>query len=244
VTPSIFNPREVIAQLHRYPAAATSLEDVPADVAAVHVTTETRALERLSELPRLRYLYASQLRAADFAAICRAPQVTHLSANVAEVRSLEPVGALTNLVALMLHQNTKVPSLYGIEQLKKLQLLSLANFAVTVDLTPLSSCRDLRFIWLSGTTWTPMRVPSLAPLAPLSSLGWLTMSGVRVKDRSLKPLHSLKSLSEVRLTNFPDSELFALAKALPDYDGRLLYSETAHRTWQRKLNEKIRDRAF
>src|SRR5262249_38299788 len=116
MTPSTFNPREVTTRLNRYPAAESSLDDVRADITAVHVTTTTRALDRLAELPQLRYLYASELRATDFAAICRATQITHLSANVFAVRSLEPLGALVNLVALMLHQNTKISSLSGIDR--------------------------------------------------------------------------------------------------------------------------------
>lgn len=239
---STFDPAEIGRRLDDYPAEALSLYDGQ-HAAAIHVTSATRGIEKLGEFKNLRYLYASRIRQADFDCVCHASQITHLSANIAAVRSLRAIGDLRGLRALHLFQNSKLKSLSGIENLTKLQYLSLANLAVDIDIGPVTGCTELRFLWLSGTTWTAMQVPSLAPLAPLTKLSWLKTPGVRVKDRSLSALYSLKQLSEVRLSRFPDKELFALAKALPNYDGRLLYSETAHKAWQRKLQRMIAESA-
>src|SRR5258706_6958273 len=214
---SLLQPKAVLTRLHEFCAESTSLDDEPDNVEAVHITHRTRGLKRLPKLQHLRFLFASEIRESEFSEICKATQVTHLSANVSEVQSLRPVHRLTNLVALALHQNTKVTALTGLEGLAKLQVLELANFAVAVSLEPLSNCKDLRYLWLSGTTWTPMRINSLQALTPLAHLGWLMLPGVRVKDRSLKALHNLNSLAEVRLPNsFSDKEVTELAKVLPN----------------------------
>jgi hypothetical protein len=200
-----------------------SLDTVSPAVESLYITKRTKALERLPELRQLKYLAAAELEEGQFEIVCTARQVTHLEANVFPVASLASLAQLTNLKVLSLYENTRICSLAGIEALQKLQILSLANFPVAVVLDPLCSCKDLRSLWLSGTTWAAMRVPSLQPLAGLTNLERLMLPSVRVKDKKLTPLHSLAKLVETNLPNFfPASEFVALAAAVPSARGKWL----------------------
>lgn len=207
-------------------AETESLDAVASDVDTLRITKRTRNLDRLPELSALRALSAAELGERDVALICAATQLTHLSVNVAALRSLEPLGALANLTALALFQNARLKSLEGLEKLVNLQYLELANFGITASLDPLSACVDLRALWLSGTMWTPLRVDTLRPLASLKRLERLVLQGVRVRDKTLDPLHGLHSLREVTLPRtFPQGELAALAIALPNTGGNLHRSD-------------------
>ena len=207
---------------HGAPESA-SLESVSPEVESLYVTGRTKALERLPQLTKLRHLAAAELEEGHFEIICAASQVTHVEANVFPVKSLAWVSRLSNVRVLSLYENTRLSSLAGLESLQNLQILSLANFAVSVSLEPLAPCKSLRSLWLSGTTWTTMRVPSLLPLAGLISLERLMLPNVRVKDRKLTPLHSLTKLVETKLPNFfPASEFTALAAAIPGARGKWL----------------------
>ena len=200
-----------------------SLETASPDTDALYVTKRTRQLERLPKLGHLRYLAAAELAEHHFDIICSATQVTHLEVNVLPVKSLGALGAMKNLRVLSLYEGKKITALTGIEALANLEALSLANFAVSVSLEPLASCARLRTLWLSGTTWKPMRVPSLQPLACLTKLERLMLPSVRVEDKKLTPLHSLTKLSEAKLPNFfAASEFAAFAAAVPGARGKWL----------------------
>ena len=217
---------DIAAELHKLRHGApecASLEFVSPDTESLYVTGRTKALDRLPQLSKLRHLAAAELEEQHFEIICTASQVTHVEVNVFPVKSLVSVSRLNNVVVLSLFENTKLSSLAGIESLQNLKILSLANFAVAVSLEPLSSCKSLQSLWLSGTTWSPMRVPSLLPLASLVNLERLMLPSVRVKDRRLTPLHSLARLEETKLPNFfPASEFAALAAAVPGARGKWL----------------------
>jgi len=95
-----------------------------------------------------------------------------------------------------------------------------ASFTRSFSLEPLRALDQLRFLWLSGTMWTAMRVDSLAPLGPLSRLERLILSNVRVRDRRLAPLLGLSRLTEIRLPKFfPAEEVAALRRAFPSAKG-------------------------
>ncbi len=217
--------KEILRQLNRgfeLPPEA-SLANAPADVQILHVTKDTVALDRLPKLENLRFLCAHNFKDAQFQQICEASQVTHFSANVFGVKELHPIGGLVNLVALDLSDNTKATSLEWLSRLTKLQILVLDNCPISVDLTPISACTNLRYIWLSSRYKKPMCVPSLIPLSGLTRLEKINLTNVRVEDRKLRALHSLNELAEIELPDFfPHEEFIALANALPNARGRWL----------------------
>lgn len=202
--------------------AADSLEEMPTDVRVLQVTRKTKRLERLPELRALRVLAAHDIDDVHFRLICAAKQVTHLTVNAFRLRSLEPLSGLPNLEALELTDNTKITSLSGLESMARLQFLALGNCPITVSLEPVASCSDLRYLWLSSRYAKPMRVESLDPLSKLQRLERIKLTNVRVQDKRLDALCSLRHLVEIKLPDFfPREQFVALAAAHPSADSNL-----------------------
>jgi hypothetical protein len=66
----------------------------------------------------------------------------------------------------------------------------------------------LRIVFLAGGMYHPMRIPSLQPLSKLERLVKLSLSSVRVADRSLGPLLNLHALRRLDLPlHFPAEDL-------------------------------------
>jgi hypothetical protein len=81
--------------------------------------------------------------------------------------------------------------------------------------------RRLKVLWLSGGVYTPMRIASLEPLAKLHGLRSLTLSNVRVRDRSFRALGGMRQLRKLELPlYFPASEFAWLEQKLPQAVGR------------------------
>src|SRR5581483_1022664 len=213
----------VITMFNRKIPKCDSLKEVAMDVVELHISKRTKALDRLPELKKLRYLVASEIGEEHFRQTCSATQITHLKAVVPTVKSLDPLRNLKNLRALSLFQNARIESLDGIEELQNLEYLSMGFFNTQFALNPLSRCIQLRYLWMSSTIMGRQYVDSLGPLSPLTKLERLILSGTRVRDRKLTPLHGLKKLIEIRLTDyFPPEEFTALAVALPNARGEWL----------------------
>jgi len=202
---------------------ADSLLDVPEDIQVLHITKKTVGLDRLPKFPNIRFLNAHDIRDSQFQHICTASQITHLGANISGITELQELCRLTNLEGLELSDNTKATSLNWLETLTKLKVLALVNCPITVDLSPLSACKDLRYLWLSSRYAKVMRVNSLSALSGLTKLERINFTNVRVEDCRLTPLHKLNNLMEIELPNFfPREEFVALAAALPNARGRWL----------------------
>lgn len=221
----MFDFKEILRQLRcGYDIQpAVSLLDVPEDIQTLHVTKKTLALERLPHFANLRFLNAHDIRDTHFHHICSASQITHLGANLFGVKELHELRNLVNLRGLNISDNTKATSLSGFDALTKLELLVLENCPISVDLAPLSACKDLRYLWLSSRYAKAMRVNSLSALSDLTKLERINFTNVRVEDCRLTPLHKLNNLVEIELPNFfPREEFVALASALPNARGRWL----------------------
>lgn len=200
-----------------------SLEDVPDDVEVLHITGKTLGLERLPYFPNLRTINAHDIADSDFASICNASQITHLSANIHRMSDIESVERLSNLQVLELTDNSKLDNLNGIKPLDKLIALALVNCPVTISLDPISECKALQFLWLSSAYEKSMRVNSLLPLSELIELEVVYLQNVRVVDRKLSPLLNLPKLTQVELPNFFSKREFdALAHSFPNLQGRWL----------------------
>lgn len=234
----MFDRKEATRELRLRPEEeqARSLADVPDDIQRLWVTEKTRALERLPSLSQLRFLNASEIREAQFQQICAASQITHLSANIYGIKSIRSLQNLVNLQVLKLTDDTKLTSLEGLEALTKLQLLYILNCPVTVDLAPLATCKELRYLGLENNYAKPMRLKSLSPLSGLTQLEGLCFTNIRVEDRSLAALHKLANLVDVTLPNFfSHKEFLALADALPHATGRWLdlHKQNKHKPFRK-----------
>src|SRR5207302_7262687 len=173
------------------PPAASSIDDCEPLIDALYIRRTTRGLDRLARLPNLRTIRAAGLRDAEFESLCNAAGLTHLAVFGSRISDLTPLRRLTRLRALTMTGNTKARTLDGLEALRELEYLALAEFTGSFSLEPVGRLDELRFLWLSGTTWTPMRVDSLGPLSALRRLERLQLPGVRVADRKLAALRGL-----------------------------------------------------
>ena len=82
---------------------------------------------------------------------------------------------------------------------------------------------------LEGGFSKPLGVDTLEPLSGLFELQELRLASIRVSDRSLRPLESLRNVRSVFIAGtFPREELRRLAMALPDAHGEYLDSARTH----------------
>lgn len=212
---------DALTALVTKPPAVRALKGLPPEVSEITITKATRELELLASFPALRRVVARAITAAQLETLCGTTSIEQLEIGGSSIRGLQPIAALKGLRLLLVDGSSKLASIEGIENLKSLEYLVVGRSTRLTSLEPVRKLNGLRVLFLSGAMYTPMRIASLAPLAELSGLRSLTLSNVRVRDRSLRPLHSLRHLARLELPLFfPESEFAALARALPAADGQ------------------------
>ena len=129
----------------------------------------------------------------------------------------KPEGALTpedmaSLTRLEAH-DLNIESLAGLEHATALTVLDLDRNAALADVSPLASLTNLSTLKLSGTSITDAGLASLTSL--LTKLKLLTLSGTSIGDAGAASLSSLTNLEDLSLslTNITDvSPLLSLTK--------------------------------
>ncbi|WP_420126372.1 hypothetical protein [Longimicrobium sp.] len=199
-----------------YGLPADRAKDVPLDARFIRIEGKARDLARLMEMPHLETLVLWR----------------------ANARAMGVISQLSGLRTLDLHES-RIPTLEGLEALSKLELFLFPGASALRDPSALERIDSLRAVWmdvsgLRALDWaaglTQLRslfvtsglntIPTLAPLSGLTGLLHLTVGHLRVKDRSLRPLHVLKGLRTLRVPDrFPLEEVAALAAALPHTEG-------------------------
>ena len=96
--------------------------------------------------------------------------------------------------------------------LKNLTYLSILHLPHVTDLSPLAMLVNLQSLSLSTLpSWDASgrrtTVESLEPICRLPKLRHLELFGVVPKDKSLSPLHSIKTLETARFSKFPREEI-------------------------------------
>lgn len=182
-------------------------------------------VEELAHLRRLQYLWTSRLPETGAEAVGRLVQLERLVIHEYRPTDLRPLSGLRRLKRLAIVGSPKLRYLAGVEQLRDLRELILFDNCNYSDLQPLSSLARLETLCLEGGFSKSLRVDSLSPLAELRRLRRLRLAGIRVVDKSLRPLQGLTSLRSVFIArNFPKPELRGLAAALPKAKGEFLDS--------------------
>lgn len=195
---------------------AETAADVPLDARYLGIEGRTRDLRRLAEMPHLETLEV--WRANDAA--------------------MRVVGQLAGLRTLVVHES-RIATLDALEPLPRLEQFWFPGAASLRDPSALERIPTLRAVWmdvsgLKSLDWaarlTRLRalfvtgglttLPTLAPLAGLTELRHLTVGHVRIKDKSLRPLHALRQLETLEVPDrFPLEEMAALAATLPGTGG-------------------------
>jgi hypothetical protein len=212
---------DFIAARGDIPPEATDVRDVEPDARALTVSRMTRNLERLAELPALRRLAARAPRGETLRLIGGAVGVEDLALFGGTMADLVPLSRLQKLRYLTISVASRLWSLDGIEGLATLEYFSAWHCAALTSVAPLAGLRGLRYVFLDGNMYKPMRLDSLAAFAGLGDLEVLTLHNIRVRDRDLRPLHGLHKLRRLDLPDhFPVAQFAALAAALPAANGR------------------------
>jgi hypothetical protein len=203
------------------PPDTTNVDDVEPDARAVTVSRKTGNLERLAELPALQRLVARAPNQETLRLIGGASSMEDLELCGGTMADLNPLSGLQRLRYLAISVASRLRSLDGIEGLNSLQFFSAWHCAALTSVAPLAGLRGLRYVFLDGNMYKPMRLESLAAFAGLGDLEVLKLHNVRVRDRDLQPLHGLRKLTQLELPGyFPASEFAALAAAVPAANGR------------------------
>jgi hypothetical protein len=203
------------------PPEATDIHDVEPDARAVTISRKTRNLERLAELPGLRRLAARAPGDETLRLIGSAIGVEDLSLSGGTMADLVPLSGLQKLRYLTISVASRLRSLDGIERLTTLEYFSAWHCAGLTSVAPLAGLRGLRYVFLDGNMYKPMRLESLAAFAGLGDLEVLKLHNVRVRDRDLQPLHGLRKLTQLDLPDhFRVAQFTALAAAVPAANGR------------------------
>lgn len=192
------------------------LSQVPSDVETLAAFGNAKNVARLVELPKLRTLWLSGVSEKTFNIVTSLTQLKKLTVFGLRVSALASIENLSSLNSLAVCQSAKLTMLSGLGSLLKLRSLILFDCIKIGSIDELSTLSDLEALCIEGGMWRGIKIPTLKPLSPLIRLKQLRLASIRVDDQSLQPLFPLINLNEVFISkNFPDSEFFALADALP-----------------------------
>lgn len=198
-------------------------EEAVARGEALAVDGRELEVEELTHLPHLQYLWTSRLPEAGAEAVGRLVQLERLVIHEYRATDMRLLSGLRRLKRLAIVGSPKLRHLAGVERMRDLRELILFDNCNYSDLQPVSSLARLETLCLEGGFSKALRVDSLSPLAELRRLRRLRLAGIRVVDKSLRPLQGLTSLRSVFIArNFPKPELRALAAALPNARGEFL----------------------
>lgn len=199
-----------------YGLIAEKAADVPLDARYLSIEGKARDLRRLPEMPQLETLEVWR-------------------ANDAAMRI---VGQLAGLRTLVVHES-RIATLDALEPLPELEVFMFPGASSLRDPSALERIPTLRAVWmdvsgLRSLDWAARlthihglfvtggltTLPTLAPLAALTGLRHLTVGHVRIRDKSLRPLHALTALETLEVPDrFALDEMAALAAALPRVQG-------------------------
>lgn len=221
---------------------ATSLAGVPKSARFLHLDGAASDIRCLPEYDQLETLILDDPTDQAIHVIGELKSLRSLSLNRVAPMSLGRLAGLHHLEHLALSARS-LPALVPLAALPRLHTLVLGLGTGTVDLQSLAPFTRLRGLALGGEgVWTKVKVPTIAPLANLTSLRSLTLL-VRIGDQSLRPLVRLSKLTHLQVPAwFKLAEFALLAARFPSLSGLDLtsiwfappvkggHSETACRT--------------
>jgi hypothetical protein len=200
----------------RLPATVTQLTDLPSSTRVLRLRRVRKSHCGVGKLRELRQLWAHDVDQSYLDELCELTSLESVYLERVTATDLTPLVALKNLSHLMVLGATKVSDLSWISQLHSLRALALENLKLASDLQPLASLSELSALAVEGSMWTAMRVATLQPLANLMRLESLFLTNLRVQDRSLQALHTLRQLRVLQCAKFyPREEFIKLQLALP-----------------------------
>ena len=229
VRPAMWSMDIPAAAIRAYGPVLDDLESVPSDATAVCAFGRSKGLALLRSLAGLQRLWLSGVVERVWSTVQSLSLLRELVIHDYRAASLAVMPEFPALEVLALSGSPKLRSLDGLQrygQLRQLILFDCCNYG---DLRPLRTLSRLDTLCLEGGFSKQLRVDSLEPLSGLVRLKRLRLASIRVGDRSLRPLASLRKLESVFIARtFPANELRHLADALPGARGEYLDSARRH----------------
>ena len=198
------------------PPYQTSLFGLPEDAEELRFRRERKSHRGIRRFRSLRRLWLHSVNQEFLEEVSELPAVEMLLIDRLTATDLRPLRSLRRLRRLIIEGGTKINDLDWVAELPPVEALAIENFKRVSELEPLASLTGLSALGVEGSTWTMMRVASLAPLARLKRLRRLFLTSLRVTDRSLQPLYALTDLEVLQCAAaFSDDEFIRLRRALP-----------------------------
>lgn len=210
------------------PAVVYPEEWEPSDRLCVHCTqtdlTSYRQRKLVDEwcrlLPQLDSVrtlwFVSKVPQALFDAACRMRGLEGLWVKWSGVESIAALTELDKLRYFSLGSSTGLVSIDPLSHMTGLEWLDLENIRRIDDLSPLAGLTELRGLGVTGSTWTTQRVRTLQPLSGLTELRYLSLVNLRSADGTLRPLYTLRKLEKVLLPLWwPEEEVEELHRLNP-----------------------------
>lgn len=181
-----------------------------------------RWCEVLPSLQGLRFLwFCSRVPQALFDAACSIPNLEGLYVKWSSIKKIDRIVEPLHLRFLHIGSSSQLTSIEPLREARNLIWLELENIKRISDLTPIGEMRQLQGLAISGSVWTTQVVDTLEPIGLLQGLRYLSITNLRAKDKTLRPLFSLSSLEHFRAALWwSESELRHLYEANPKLRAR------------------------
>lgn len=198
------------------PAPLASLAEAPDDAPAINFRRVRRYRGGLSRLTGLRELWAQAVDQDFLDDIAQTPSLERVYLSQLTATDLSPLARLPHMARLRINGATRMTGLDWAAPLRGLDVLAIEHLPKVRSLEPLAALTQLRSLGIEGAMDSNVRVASLAPLSALTALQYLFLAALRADDRSLRPLHALRTLKGLECArHYPDAEFIALRAALP-----------------------------
>lgn len=172
----------------------------------------------LPQLQGVRLIWlVSRVPQALFEAACQVPGLEGLYIKSSGIKSIEALHEARTLRYVHLGSSPSIVSLTPASDLRQLKVLGVQNLKRIHDLSPLAVLSGLEELSVEGSMWTVQHVDTLGPIAFLTELRFLSLVNLRARDRTLKPLFSLRKLRRFQAAQWWDpAELSELRRLNPD----------------------------
>ena len=205
----------------------TSLAGVDRGLAKLWVDGTAKDLAALGEFEALADLRVYRLPRRHVPALAglRLPALATLSLRHIDADDLQFLAKFAaTLRTLTVWQSPKIKRLDGVERLSRLTSLYFNDLGAIESLAPIAALTGLKVLALTGGIEKDQALPTLAPLRALSKLEELHLTSSKVADGDLAPLTGLKHLAKLELSPryFEPDEIARVAAAHPFFLRQLL----------------------
>lgn len=204
----------VWAEKHAYQQAS----EIPVDATKAWIGRQKLNYRGISGRQKLKHLISGYVDQAFLDEIGRLADLERLELEWPMVaKDLAPLRDLKKLTFLSIDSPRNISDFLPLLDLPALRTLIITDAKKMADLHWLSEAHHLEVIGIEGGTWSPYRIPSLAPLAGLRSLRAFFGVSTKLADKNLQPLADCPSLQYLRIACVaPQAQFDQLQTAMPN----------------------------